>query len=89
MLVRLPELTVGGFATGRADGFFTLIELPIREVLLGLMLFVELVDGGFVAVGACTFFTIIGPPIRLLLVMRLLGAVAGGLFGREGAAGGL
>jgi len=51
VLIRLPGLVVGGFATGREDGFFTLIELPIREVLFGLMLFVELVPKGLVVGG--------------------------------------
>ncbi len=70
------------------DGFFVLIRLPIREVLLELTRLLGLTVGGFGVRGADGFLVLIRPPIREVLpeLTRLLGLTVGG-FGVRGADG--
>ena len=90
VLVRLPGLVVGGFAAGREDGFLTLIELPIREVLLGLMFFFELAPKelvvGFAVDGEGVGFLLVEIVMGWVLdvLVRLPGLVVGGFVAVEG-----
>ncbi len=61
------------------DGFFVLIKLPIREVVLELIRLLGLVTGDFGVRGADSFLVLIRLPIRevLLELIRLLGLVTG------------
>ena len=76
----MPEVVI--------DGFFVLIRLPIREVLLELTRLLGLTVGGFGVRGADGFLVLIRPPIRevMLELTRLLGLLAGD-FGVRGADG--
>ena len=64
---------VDGFLAVRTGGFLTLIELPIREVLLRLIRLAELAADGFAAVGTDGFLTLMELPTRevLLRLIRL------------------
>ena len=71
---------VDGFLAMRTGALLTLIELPIREVLLELIRLAELDVDGFGAAGTDGFLTLMELPIRevVLELIRLAELAAGG-----------
>jgi hypothetical protein len=67
VLMRLPGLTVGGFAADAADGLSVLIRLPISEVLPELIRVPRLVGGDSCVRGADGFIVPIRLPISEVL----------------------